>query len=439
METEPAAEIPVTPDELRPVTEKQRHTSVDVLRGFALLGILAMNIIAFAFPMEVYFNPLLMGGFEGWDRVEWMVAHLLFDQKFMTIFSMLFGAGMILMAQRASKGQKLARVHYRRCFWLMLIGMLHAYLIWWGDILFFYAVCGFLTYLFRKMKPINLVIAGSLAVLVPIPLTYGFSFLLERMQASAEAAQVRLDGGEELNEQEQKALQEWEDAGTGLVASEEKLQQRVDLHRGGYLALVAQRAPKMAQMQLANTFTFILWRVGGLMLIGMALMKWGVFSASLSRRAYLILLAVGYGAGLPLAAFSASGLIQNQFGVVYFFRSGLAHNYFASILVALGHIAVMMLLCQSGALQRLKDRLAAVGRTAFSNYLLQSVICTTLFYGYGLGWYAYWSRGELVLVVVAVWAIQLLISPLWLRRFRFGPAEWVWRSLTYWKLQPMKR
>ncbi|MEE8586969.1 MAG: DUF418 domain-containing protein, partial [Acidobacteriota bacterium] len=428
-----------TPDELRPVTEKQRHTSVDVLRGFALLGILAMNIIAFAFPMEVYFNPLLMGGFEGWDRVEWMVAHLLFDQKFMTIFSMLFGAGFILMAQRASKGRKLAKVHYRRCFWLMLIGMLHAYLIWWGDILFYYAACGYLIYLFRKLKPINLVITGSLAVMVPILLTYGFSFQLEQMQASAEVAQARLDGGEELNAQEQKALQEWEDAGTGLVASEEKLQQQVDLHRGGYLALVAQRVPMMAQMQLANTFTFILWRAGGLMLIGMALMKWGVFSASLSRRAYLILLAIGYGAGLPLAAFSASGLIQNQFDVVYFFRFGLAPNYFASVLVALGHIAVMMLLCQSGALQWLKDRLAAVGRTAFSNYLLQSVICTTLFYGYGLGWFAYWSRAELVLVVVAVWAVQLLISPLWLRRFRFGPAEWVWRSLTYWTLQPMKR
>lgn len=419
--------------------EKQRLTSVDVLRGFALLGILSMNIIGFAFPLAVYFNPMLMGGFEGWDRLQWIVAHLLFDQKFMTIFSMLFGAGLVLMAGRASSERELAKVHYRRCFWLMLIGMLHAYLLWWGDILFYYAVCGFLIYPFRKFSPPTLIVAGCLALLVPLFMMHGFSVGLAQTKEKAQAAQARLDAGEELDEEEQNAIEEWESSGSGMRASPQDLQEDIQAHRGGYLALLEFRVPQMAKMQLTSTLTFVIWRAGGLMLIGMALMKLGVLSASLARRTNWIMLAVGYGAGLPLAAFSASDLIAHQFSFLYSARFGMFPNYFASILVALGHIAGLILLFQSGFLQRLLDRLAAVGRTAFSNYLLQSLICTTLFYGYGLGWFAHWSRSQLVLVVLAVWAVQLLISPLWLRRFRFGPAEWIWRSLTYWKMQPMKR
>src|SRR5436305_12829970 len=148
--------VPRTPD---PVAPAERVTAVDVLRGVALLGILPMNIVAFAWPFAAYFDPTAGGGFEGRDRAIWIVCHLVFDQKMLTIFSMLFGAGLVLMGDRAdARGRSLARVYYRRVFWLLAIGAVHAYLIWDGDILFAYAECGLLLYPFRRRSPRTLIV-----------------------------------------------------------------------------------------------------------------------------------------------------------------------------------------------------------------------------------------------------------------------------------------
>jgi uncharacterized protein len=171
----------------------------------------------------------------------------------------------------------------------------------------------------------------------------------------------------------------------------------------------------------------------------MALMELGVFSAQRSRRFYAWMVGLGYGLGLPLMMFDAMELIRHKFSIEYVLHGGVFYNAFGSLVVALGHVGLLMLIVQSGALRWLTTRLAAVGRMALSNYLFDSIVCTTLFYGYGFGLFGTINRTGLAAIVLLIWMIQLLISPIWLRYFRYGPAEWLWRSLTYWRIQPMRQ
>jgi uncharacterized protein len=189
--------------------------------------------------------------------------------------------------------------------------------------------------------------------------------------------------------------------------------------------------------------TFILlilegWRVCGLMLIGMALFKMGVLSAARSLRFYANMVWIGYGAGLPLVIAGTANNFAAGWSFEYSMFYGSQWNYWGSIFVAMGHVGLVMLLCRSGLFERLKRVLAAFGRMALTNYLMQTVICTSIFYGHGLGLFGRVERWQQILFVLAIWAVQLIYSPLWLRRYRFGPAEWVWRSLTYGKRQPMR-
>ena len=148
---------------------------------------------------------------------------------------------------------------------------------------------------------------------------------------------------------------------------------------------------------------------------------------------------IGYGIGLPVMAYSSWLLHANQWDGLFMFQVGLTPNYFGSAFVAAGHIGLVMTLVQSGALSSLLDRFAAVGRMAFTNYLMHSIVMTTVFYGYGLNLYTEIPRIGQMGFVVALVGLQLLLSPWWLARFHFGPAEWLWRSLTYWRRQPMRR
>jgi uncharacterized protein len=148
---------------------------------------------------------------------------------------------------------------------------------------------------------------------------------------------------------------------------------------------------------------------------------------------------LGYGIGMPLVAYDVYGLIHTNFGFHFILHGGIFLNFFGSVLVALGHVGALMLIYKAGALTWLTSRLAAVGQMALTNYLTHSIVCTTLFYGYGFGAFGHVNRTGMAGIVLVIWIVQMMLSPFWLERFRFGPAEWLWRSLTYWKLQPMVR
>jgi uncharacterized protein len=474
-----------------PVRGAERVASVDVLRGVALLGILAMNVVFFGLPGPCYDNPTRGGGDAGLNLGLWAFNHVVFDAKMMTLFSMLFGAGLVLMGGRAdARGARLGWVYYRRVFWLLVIGLLHAYLLWSGDILVLYALCGLLLYPLRRLSPRALLIVGTLVMLVILPVGVvieGGVRFLQATAAKAEAvrreavpnrarwaaeagalaaqAQFRQSLGAgpapclaaaaeavaTATQEDKKPTQFqtwvaelWSQGARSHFEptpeeAAESFDKEVRVYRGGYRGIVAHNAWQLLVTHTVIFLVALVWMIAGRMLVGMGLMKLGVFAAARSWRFYVWMAVLGYGVGLPLVGYDTYALLRSHFHFPDDLRSGYLFNYLGSVPVALGHAAVVMLACQAGALPGLRACLAAVGRMALTNYLMQSVLCTTLFYGYGVGLYGKLDRTGLACVVLAVWAAQLAWSPLWLRYFRFGPAEWLWRSLTYWRLQPLRR
>lgn len=428
------------PSSLGPVEPSERIEALDVLRGVAVLAILVMNIYAFAMPFQATANPLIVGGSSGADLWTWYVSHVFFEQKFMTVFSMLFGAGIVLMHRRAeARGAPVGPVFVRRQLWLAFFGILHGYLLWFGDILYTYGVCGLAVFPLRRWPARRLLAAGLAAMLVVPLLMFALGTGLAQRRDLADEALAAERRGEALDEEQRRAIEEWEESSAMFSHSPEVIRRDIEVHRGGWAGIARERAPLVFVMQTVMLLLFGLGRVGGLMLVGMALMKLGVVTAARSTRFYAVLLACGWGIGLPLAALSARTLARQGFDPVRIMRDSGNLNYAASAAVCLGHIAAVMLFVRGGALRWLRSALGAVGRIALTNYLLHSIVFTTLFYGYGAALYGRLGRVSQMGCVVAMWGLQLAASPLWLRRFRFGPFEWLWRSLTYRGLQPFVR
>lgn len=438
--TDPEYSRDVLPIHAAPVAPDERFASLDMLRGVAILGILVMNIYAFAMPFGAYGNPLLMGGSDSLNLGVWFFTHVLAEQKFISIFAMMFGAGMVLMTDRAeAKGAKPAPIYYRRQFWLVIIGAVHGYLIWFGDILFTYALIGMLVYPFRRRSPKFLLIGAMLLLSVTPLFYYGTYVHMSGLRSQAEEIVALEDGGQVLTEEQQGVIDEWEASRSMMVPNSEDTQEELDVYSGSYADILAHRAPLVVTMQIFSVFFYGIWRIGGLMLVGIALMKLGVLTGQRSRGFYRRLMLAGYILGLPLTIFSATDLFAHRFDGLYMMRVGALPNYFGSVLMALGHVGLVMLLAVTGTLRRLMGRFAAVGRMALTNYLMHSVILTTVFYGYGLGLYGQVPRIWQMAIVAAVIGFQLIVSSWWLGRFRFGPVEWLWRSLTYWERQPMRQ
>ena len=407
--------VPLGP---QPVAEKERIVSLDVLRGFALLGVLPMNIQYFSMISPAYFNPTAYGDLRGANFLVWFFSHVLADQKFMTIFSMLFGAGILLMTSRVeAAGKRSAALHYRRMGWLVLFGLAHSYLLWSGDILYSYGMCGLVVYLFRKLRPRTLLIVGLLTMAVAsASLTAYGEWSRHWPPTELEAAREHL----------------WQP--TPQMTADE-----IAAYQGSWTKQMPYRVIDSVQMETGFFLGFTLWRAGGLMLIGMALFKLGVFAAKRSQSVYWTMITVALLVGLPVTLYGTHRDFAAGWDFQYSFFFGMQFNYWASILVSLGWVGAIMLASQAEALLPLTRRLAAVGRMAFSNYIMHTAICTTIFYGYGFGLFGKVDRVGQFAIVLIIWAFQLIVSPIWLRHFHFGPLEWLWRSLTYWQWEPFRR
>jgi uncharacterized protein len=218
--------------------------------------------------------------------------------------------------------------------------------------------------------------------------------------------------------------------------SPEDLQREADAYRGGYVSALRQRAGFLATGHPKWLYHFFIFDIGGMMLLGIGLLKMDIFTARLSMRDYALLALFGYGIGLPLASFAVWDDIRTGFDPVAVAFGGVLHAI-ARLPVALGHVAIVMMISKAGLLRWITRPLAAVGQTAFSCYILTSIICTTIFYGYGFSQFGRLERYQIYLIVLGVWLVLLVVSPLWLKRFKFGPLEWLWRSLTYMQRQPM--
>lgn len=399
-----------------PVSEGRRIVAVDVLRGFALLGILVVNVAGYGMVSAAYFNPSANGSLDGTGVWVWAATTLFAEQKFLSIFSMLFGAGIAMQSTRlARRGvRRAAALHRRRQLWLLFFGLAHAYLIWHGDILVAYALCGFLLFRFRNARPKRLLTAGALgvAVFVPVVLAAGaiVRFITETERVAAEA--------------------EWAPAEADLEAETEAF-------RGAWTDQMPFRAREALDLQVFGFPFYFLWRAGGLMLVGMALYRLGILSGSRPTKFYWRMTAIGLAAGLPIEAAGVATSLLAAFSLESLFY-GVLFNYIGSVGMAMAYVGLVMIAVRSGWLPRLRQGLAAVGKMALTNYIGQSILCTFFFYGHGFAMFERVSPAGQLGVVLAVWILQMAWSPWWLRRFRFGPLEWIWRTLAYMQRQPMR-
>ena len=400
-----------------PVPSTERFETLDVLRGFALLGILAMNIRVMAGPFGAYMYPLAMFEYAGANRTAYLFTNTAFDLKMMGLFSMLFGASVLLYAAKsAASNGSLRSLWFRRMFWLLVIGLVHAYLIWDGDILVPYALCGILLlWWMRRFSAPVLLGAACFVLLVGAVLTVGHFMSWDSMSEADRTQELSI-----------------------YMPSEAQTQEQLDGLLGSYVDVVRHRAPIVFLFQTFVFATFFFWRCSGMMLLGMALYKWGFLDGRRAVREYVLAAAVGIPVGLALAWYGTVALEGVRFTMPQRTVSDL-WNYTGAVLASIGYAAALILLVKREAAPRLRRAFAAIGQMALTNYLLQSAITSVLFLGWGVGLAGRFDYAEQLAVVAAIWAFQLAVSPVWLARYRFGPAEWAWRSLTYWQVQPMVR
>lgn len=405
-----------------------RILSIDVVRGMAVLGILLMNIVAMALPAYAYLNPAYGGGTSGADLWTWAVNNVFTDGKMRALFTMLFGASAVLIASRADTGGGLGPVqtHYRRLFWMFVIGMIHAYFFFLGDILVTYALAGALVFPFRRLDARLLIALGGAVLAALFAWHMSDAGQLKALQAAALAPGA------------DPAIREaWAQASQGFIAPPGFAEQATALFRGGFLEALEARAPVALALQVTIPFDAGPEAVGQ-MLIGMGLFRMGFFSLGWPTRSYLILILFGYACAAPFTAMLAWLIHQSGFEPLRTHEL-LVWQSLTRPFIALAHASVLLLIVRAGVLQGLVSRLEAAGRMAFTNYLMTSVITSLVFCGYGLGLFGHLSRFELLAVVAAVWALILVWSRPWLARYRYGPFEWAWRSLVQWKRQPFRR
>ena len=391
-----------------PTPPSDRIVSLDALRGLALLGILVINVWVFAMPEQTLLNPTVYGDFTGANYWAWAVSHVFGQNKFITLFSALFGAGILLFIEsKEEKGQDAMRLHYRRTAILIAIGLMHAYLLWYGDILVAYGVTALVVVAFRDLDARQLAGVGVVFLLF-LPVVELFAALTI--------------GGDAIAAQ-------WAPARAAI-------EQQVATYRGGWVEQLDHRVSSSFSRQTTGYINGTFWQVGGTMLLGMALYRWGVLTGERSAALYRRLVALGV-VGLAITVAGVFYIEANDWSAdaALVWRQFI---YVGSFPLAGGYLGLVMLYARRRPNGPVTRGLAAVGRTAFTNYLLQTVIATTVFYGHGLGLFGSVTRAEQLGFVVVVWAVQIVLSVLWLRRFRFGPVEWVWRTLTYGERQPVR-
>lgn len=428
------------PGLLGPVSQSERINSLDVIRGMALLGILLMNIVGFGLA-DAYQDPTISGGSTGWDLKVWFMNSMFFEGTMRGLFTMLFGAGFILLTSRAVQkggGIAVADIYYRRTLWLLLFGLVHAYLlIWFGEILYPYAVFGLMLFPLRKVKPKYLLIAG--VFLLSVDSYQDFNKHRDNVTTKSEGVAVEMlqQQKKTLSTEQQQALEKW-DKLKNSKTTPKQVEEENQAIRKGYWSALKYRLDIIKYFQTTMVYEFWVWDILSMMLIGMAFFKWRIFQGDRSTMFYFLMMSAGYTVGLLVNYYESVMLYQSNWDILAMSEAHQTYQL-GRLFTTVGHVGLAMLFIRSGALKVLQNALAAVGKMALSNYLMHTIICNIFFIGVGFGMFGRLQRHELYYVVAAIWILQLIYSPIWFKYFRFGPAEWAWRSLTYLKSQPFRK
>ncbi|MBL8265025.1 DUF418 domain-containing protein [Steroidobacter sp.] len=408
------------------VNTAERIDTLDAIRGVAVLGILLMNIVDIAMPGWAYYDPYYYGGSEGVNFATWAINYALFDGKMRGLFTMMFGASTVLIAERALKsGESPARVHYARMFWLLVFGMIHVWFIWYGDILVLYAVAGMIAFVAWRWSVRTLIITGIALLVLKLLLATWTYTSLRGLETAANAPNAPAS-----------VQQEWR-------ATQEEMtfpppQTQLDGYLGSYMDAFKVRAP-VSMYILTEAHPLAMTDTLALIAFGMALFRLGFFSGAWSKTTYRRIALWGFAICVPLHIPLILWNDADRFSPITLHITEALHLTLLRPWLVLAHASVVILFMQSGAASWLAERLIAVGRMAFSNYIASSIICVLIFHGYGLGLYGQLERWQCYPVVLLIWVVLLGWSKPWLERYAYGPLEWLWRSLVRGRRQPLSR
>ena len=401
------------------VTKNERIVSLDMLRGFALLGILLVNILSFGAISAMIFNPSL-GFYLPTDIWVWALVELTAEGAMRALFSMLFGAGVLMFLRR---GDGRAKLHFKRTFWLLIFGLINGYVLMWsGDILVTYALGAIILYFLRNISPRGLAILSA--------------FLFACICAYSNVLNIGLEFLRDAADYNSEAAKDWAEFYELFAPSEAAVKNEIAQRKGSFFEVLSWSATAYTSLLLETVPILLFWDALVFMCIGMALYQYQILQGFHSERFYLLITICGFGIGLSINGYEIYQMIVSDFDILTSFSYFKPTYQIGRLGVALGWMGFLILLMHWFGIGH---RLAAVGRMALSNYLLQSVICLFIFSGIGFGLLDDLRRSELYIVVVLIWAFQLWLSPWWLTRYNYGPTEWLWRALTYGKIPKFSR
>lgn len=406
---------------------RDRVREMDIARGFAVMGILLMNIVAFALPEAAYFNPEPWGGETIADKLAWTLVFMLVDGKMRGLFALLFGASMLMLMDRTEMaGGNGRHRHIIRCVWLLLFGIAHYLLLWWGDILALYALVGLVAMLFAGKQPLQLVklafLAFGLHFLMLIAAMLGIYYFQDQALAAGARPETILSFERLL-------------ARIGEPDAARTMEE-IALYRGDWSGIVAHKLD-MYMRWASVGLQYMALETLGFMLLGMAMLKGGFLTGKWSREQYVGTARHCFIIGLVPMAILAIWAWTSGFSPVTTYGIVFAWSFPFRIPLTVGYAALIYAIVTRGEPGAFLVRVEAAGRMALSNYLGTSLMMTALFYGWGLGLFGSVSRAAIYLFVPPAWLLMLLWSQPWLARFRYGPFEWLWRSLTLFRPQPM--
>lgn len=422
-----------------PLKSADRILSLDIMRGIVLFGVLLMNINGMGLT-GAYGDPTVSGGAAGWNLITWITTNLLFEGTMRALFSLLFGVGMFIFLDRLEKkgaGIAAANIYFRRLMWLLVFGLIHGYLLLWtGEILYQYALMGFLVFSFRSLAPKKLILIAIFLFSVGALWEYADYRNKVKFVEKVALAKSYKSEGKELTKELKEADEKWEKR--ELKRSPEGVEEYNVNMRKGYLDVVAFLAPENQHYNEHSPYRYDLWDILSMMLLGIALYKWNILSAEKSYKFYGIMAAIGYLIGLSINYYEIQSILGSDFSLLSFSKANITYDL-GRVPVAIGHVGLIMLFCKSPVLKWLKSSLAAVGKMALTNYVMHSVFAMFIFTGAGFGLFGTFQRFELLYIVFAIWIFQLIFSTIWLKYYQYGPLEWIWRNLSYLKKHPLKK
>ncbi len=422
-----------------PVAQKERIIILDSLRGIAILGILLMNIAGMGLPF--YSDPTVLDE-KGINHTSWYFMTWFADGTQRALFSILFGGGIILFVTNQEKkvsGLQPADVFFRRQLWLLIFGLINIYiLLWSGDILFDYACYGMLMFVFRNWTPKKLLIGAGVCMLLMVARENKNLYQDKKMIYRGEkiaGMDTSVNKLSVLQKEDLGAMTDFKERAS-LEKKKERAQKAITKMRSDYRWVYEYRTTRYLD-NFITYFYFSIWDVLQFMFLGMAFFKNGILLGKAKTRVYLWMCLIGLGVGLTLSYLRTQNFIDQHYNWFDYSRHVTFEFYnLDRTFRALGIFAGIMLLYKSGFLKWFFDWMRPAGQMAFTNYLMQSIIGTLIFTGIGFGLFGQLERHQLYIMVLAIWIFQIIFSIIWLKYFRFGPFEWAWRSLTYWKRQP---